>query len=300
MGVRFASRASACLLLIFMLFRCGASRSSLPRIEARGLWIDTIKVVGPADAPGQGVPLRIYIPRTLSETGERRTLIALHGYRGNFTEWGANTEIQKFAEEFGIAIVCPDMGATLYETRYYPETQVKWNPQPGGSWITAVLLPFLRENYGLARSRSHTGIMGVSTGGRGALLMASLHPDLFQSAAGISGYYDTSVMTGNPLLPTVYGPYAGFKERWEKDDNIMELAANLADTPVYLAHGFKDRDIPIEQSQLLGMKIRQLRKQSPGKFPLEFQELPQMSHGWVYWRLMTGDVLSFFDKTLAR
>jgi putative tributyrin esterase len=283
-----------------MLLSCGTPQSQLPRIEEPGRWIEPISVPNPALKNDPGVPVRIYIPRSFTQAAPRRAIIALHGYRGNYTEWGSYTNIQKYAEDYGIAIVCPDMGGTLYETGYYPETQVKWNEMPGGRWIPEILIPYIQTNYGLARSRAHTGILGVSTGARGALLLSCLHANLFQAAAGISGYYDTTVMTGSPFIPTIYGPYATFKDRWVKDDNIMELAARLADIQVFLAHGFKDRDIPIEQSQLLGIKLRQLQKKSPGKYQFEFHELPFMSHGWVYWREITGDALSFFNRALEK
>ncbi len=297
---RSAIGAASGAVLAAMILSCGTPQSQLPRIEELGRWLESIRVANPALKNDPGVPVRIYVPLSMAQAAPRRTILALHGYRGNYSEWGSYTSIQKFSEEYGIAVVCPDMGGTLYETVYYPETQVKWNEMPGGRWIPEILIPFLQTNYGLARSREHTGIMGVSTGARGALLLSSLHPELFKAAAGISGYYDTTVMTGSPFIPTIYGPYAAFKERWEKDDNIMLLAANLADIPVFLAHGFKDRDIPIEQSQLLGIKLRQMQKKNPGRYQFDFRELPLMSHGWVYWREVTGEAMSFFDRTLAR
>ncbi len=264
-----------------------------------GEWNENLKVEYSADNEKKSVPLRIYFPRGV-KTQKCRTIIALHNYKGSPRDWGVNTEIARFADEYGFIVVCPGMGTTLYETKYYPETQAKWDSIPGGRWIADVLVPYLRKTYGAAKGRAVTGIAGVGMGARGALLIAATYPDMFGAAAGLSGYYDNSVLTENKLFVSLYGKYTDNKLRWEKEDNIITLNENLRETPVFLAHGLKDKEVPVEHSQLLGISLKHLQKSAEGKFRFEYVEKMGMAHDWRFWNSVTQGMMSFFNDQLGK
>jgi S-formylglutathione hydrolase FrmB len=162
-----------------------------------------------------------------------------------------------------------------------------------------VLVKYLRESFGIAREKGRTAIAGISVGAHGAVLAAASYPDLFGAAGGLSGFYDNLAMTENKLLAAVYGPYKKFEKRWE-DDNIVSLAASLRETPVFIAHGMKDREYAFEQSRMLAIRLKQMEKKSPGKYRFEYVEKNYKMHNWDFWRQMVGPMMAYLDATLQK
>jgi S-formylglutathione hydrolase FrmB len=189
------------------------------------------------------------------------------------------------------------MKSTVYETRFYPETQIKWGSVPGCEFIGKTLIKFLQKKFSLAGSKSSTGIAGIANGGRGALLAAINYNGTFGAAVGLSGDYDPLSMTGEKRLISVYGDPKAFPSRWENDDNIVNMADKLQKTAVFLAHGGKDGYVPSGQSLILAVKIQQLKKRKGG-FDFTFVEKKYGSHDWRFWQSMTSDVMAFFDTKL--
>ena len=192
------------------------------------------------------------------------------------------------------------LNGELYETRYYLQTRNKWSNVPGGKWIGDILIPFLREQFAIAYEKRKTGILGNSIGARGAILTASSYPKIFGAAAGLSGFYDTIAITDNKLLISIYGEYDNFPKRWEDDDNIIKLAVNLRDTPVFLAHGKRDWKVNFEQARLLAIRLKQLQKGNKNTYKFEYHEKKYKFHDWKLWNAMLPFMMSFFDKSLDR
>jgi S-formylglutathione hydrolase FrmB len=92
-----------------------------------------------------------------------------------------------------------------------------WNPHPGDNPMAMVISELIPrcQRQGLGRSPQLTGIMGISMGGYGALLLAEKHPHLFAAVAAISpavwtsyqqakdanaGAYASAARVGHPRL----------------------------------------------------------------------------------------------------
>lgn len=283
-------------LFLFAGLACAPGMVRSARIAPAGQWID-LEVPFIVEGVARSVQARAYFPEGYAAR-KGRTLILLHDHRGSSRDWGANTEARRYADEYGLVLVCPSMEGTQYETAYYPETRAKWDLIPGGRWVSTVLVPYLRHEYGVARTRTSTGIAGTGTGARGALLVAASYPDMFGAAAGLSGYYDVMALTQNQALSAVYGRFSDFRERWLCDDNILELAVNLEKTPVFLAHGDKDTTVPIEQSRLLGIRLNLLQKKKGAGYDVDYREVRNQSHEWKLWRGVTADMMAFFNAHL--
>jgi S-formylglutathione hydrolase FrmB len=285
------------ILAIFQLSIWGQNTDYKSQVKP-GEWLRNVQLDYTfEEKQGSGL-MQIYFPKDYDRSSKFRTLIVLHGYGHNMKDWEKNTSIKSYADKHKFVLVCPDMGKTLYETKYYPETVNKWGPMPGGLYIGDALVYFLRKEFGLAKSGKVTGIFGLSTGGRGAVLVAAKYPDRFGAAAGLSGDYDPLAMTRDRLLTSVYGDFKKFEERWKTDDNIIGLAVNLANIPVFISHGAKDSVVPKEQSLMLAIKLRQLKKSTKGDYVVQYKELAYSMHDWTYWARMVPEMFEFFDKNL--
>ncbi len=263
-----------------------------------GRWLRNLKVEYKGETEKKYVRMQIFFPKTYQRGESCRTLIVLHGYDGNYRDWEKNTRIEHYANEYGFVLVCPDMGKSLYESKFYPETTNKWAEIPGGKFVAEVLMEYLRDEFDLAQDRKKTGIIGLSTGARGAILLAAKYSDSFAATAGLSGDYDPTSMTKDRLLTSVYGPYKEFTERWKNDDNVMKLAENLEKTPVYLWHGAKDWVVPAGQSMIFALRLRQLQKKHGG-FDVTFKKAKHKIHDWNSWNSALPDIMLFFDRKLS-
>jgi S-formylglutathione hydrolase FrmB len=290
-------------IAILLTLACGsAAPEKIIRPDVKpGKWLRNVRVSYQLDkATHQGI-VQIYFPKKYNGAAGTRTLIVLHGYRQNPSDWENGTHISEYADTYGFVLVCPAMTTTLYESEYFPETVNTWAPMPGGVYITKVLVGFLRKNFGLAGDRKLTGIFGVSTGARGAILLAAQHPDLFGAAAGLSGDYDSVSIKNDRLLISVYGSYDAHRDRWEKEANILKMASSLDRTPVFLGHGTLDAVVPPPQTKMLADRLKELAGGTNRyECVVDLVKSNGAGHDWKYWGSLVPDVLKFFDGRLGK
>ena len=108
-----------------------------------------------------------------------KTLILLHGYSGDATDWLYGAPVQDYALRYNLAIVMPTGGLNFYLDL----------PQTGRQYCKFIgedLINYLRDTYGIAKSREDTFIGGVSMGGFGAFHTALTYPDRFFGLMGLS------------------------------------------------------------------------------------------------------------------
>ena len=263
-----------------------------------GTWLRNLSVPYTYEGKEYNEVIQIYFPKNYSKGKNSRVLFALHGWNANHLEWGANSNITALAEKYNMVIVCPNMKRSLYETAYYNETTIKWSGMPGGKYFGEVLIPYLQKTFALAYDREKTGIMGLSTGGRGAILMAETYPHYFSATAGFSGDYSPEEMTHDRLLRSIYGEYRTFPDRWKNNDNPLHMAENLKDIPVFLSHGGKDKVVSPTQTQIMIIKLNMLHRNGTIKHRPAVQNFPNHSHDWLYWRAVLPHAMSFFDEHL--
>ena len=134
-----------------------------------------------------------------------------------------------------------------------------WNPHPGDNpqaMLTDEVIP-LCQRRGLGGSQ-RVGVMGISMGGYGALLLAEKRPDLIGAAAAISPAIWTSYAQARAANAGAYASAADFAA-----DDAVTHAAALAHVPVRIAAGFGDPFYP-------GVKalVRALPKRAGGEPPV--------------------------------
>lgn len=264
-----------------------------------GKWLKNIVVKTEYMGETSSAKIQIYFPKSYTKGQKLRTIIALHQYANNEKDWETGALIESQANKYNMVIVCPDMDKSVYETSYYPETTYKWNVIPGGKFLGETLIKFLNDNFSLAMKKESTGIAGVIAGAHGAILTACQYPEKFGAAAGISGYYDPTILQSSKMIEAVYGKYRDFQARWENDDNPIKLAERLKGVHVYLYHGLKQDAYQPGQSQLMAIKLKQLQKKSPEDYSIVYKDNKFGAYGWLYWRGQVPDMMAFMNEKLA-
>ena len=116
-----------------------------------------------------------------------------------------------------------------------------WHPHPGDNpqaMLTDELIPFCRRR-GLGRPPHRMGVMGISMGGYGALLLAEKHPGLVAAVAAISPAIWTSYPQARAANASAYASAADFAA-----NDAVTHAAALAEVPVRAAIGYADPFYP--------------------------------------------------------
>lgn len=282
---------------LFSLPGSSAEYADLSKVIQPGKWLRNIHVKTEFEGDASYAIVQIFFPKDYTKNKNYKTLIALHQYGANEKDWEANASIEFFANKYRFVIVCPRMDKSLYETAYYPETLYKWNVIPGGKYVGETLIKFLSDNFALARNRESTGIIGVTVGAHGAVLIAAKYPDKFGACAGISGYYDVISMQNSHMIESIYGSYKNNPQRWENDDNPLKIAENLKGIHVYLYHGIRSDAFQTAQSQIMAIKIKQLEKKSPG-YNIIYKDNKNGYYGWLYWKGQLPQIMEFMDYNL--
>jgi pimeloyl-ACP methyl ester carboxylesterase len=112
-----------------------------------------------------------------------------------------------------------------------------WHAHPGDDPMAMVideLIP-LCQARGLGRGPQPIGVMGISMGGYGALLMAEKHPHLFAAVAAIAPAVWTTYAEAEGANPGAYASASDFAA-----NDAVTHAPALAGTPVRVASGLSD------------------------------------------------------------
>jgi S-formylglutathione hydrolase FrmB len=266
-----------------------------------GRWSEPVKVTGTVDGTSATAPMLMYLPAGYAEksaTQKYPLVVALPGWNHSPELFRDKGELARWADKYGVVLAVPAMGKTIYETRFYKESMRTWAPVPGTRWVGEVVLPYVRANYAVWGDRAHTAVIGYSTGGRGAVLLAEAYPE-FAFAGSLSGTFD--LMRLDPkdgeyrIHANVYGPREKFPERWELDNCIApERLAKLAGTRLFIAHGEKDKVVQRDQLDALRDAL-----QGNTAVQAEFVTTPNAGHDWAYWNGQWGALFQALGAALG-
>lgn len=146
-----------------------------------------------SDALRMGVTVNVILPekaKTLigmnaDGASTYKTLYLLHGLSDDHSIWMRRTSIERYAADYGIAVVMPSVGRS-----WYTDTAT------GSNYLTFVTqeLPNVCRSYfrGMSDKREDTLIAGLSMGGYGAVKAALTCPERFGACASLSGALDVA------------------------------------------------------------------------------------------------------------
>lgn len=223
------------------------------------------------------------------------TLLVLPGWNFAAERWLSETRLRQLADSMHYLLVMPEMQRSIYATHYYPETSADMRAQPTGRWVTDTLIPTLQRNYSILLPGQPNAVLGLSTGGRGALYCLWKRKDVFCAGASLSGDFNQAVMPADRLMTAVYGPYARNPQRWLHDDNLFTHAAEI-EPPVFMAHGGADMVVPPAQSKdmLNRLKAMHPTQTYTSHFP------PGEGHTFHFWNAELDSVFAFFEHVLPQ
>lgn len=262
-------------------------------------WSEPLEVEGTVDGVTASTKLLVYLPRGYAAAPDRRfpLVVALHGWKHTPQMYRDKGNLAELADRYGVVLAVPAMGTTVYETRFYPKSRRKWGKIPGTRFVAEVVVPWVRAHYRVAEERAHTAVIGYSTGGRGAVLLAEAYPELFAFAGSLSGTFD--LMRLDPkdgeykIHAVIYGRRSKHRERWERDNCVApERVAGLRDTVIYAAHGADDTVVHPDQLDALRAAMGEGAKAT-------FTRVPGYGHTWAFWNSQSEPLFAALGRALA-
>ncbi len=215
-------------------------------------------------------------------------ILLLHGWNLPAMQWCDSTDFCEKALENNYALVIPELSLCNYPLEIYPECLEKYRKYPDLPWIVDSLIPAIFERTSLLEESKRNFVAGISTGGRGASLLAYYMPDMFRACASISGDFDITAMQDEFLYKAWFGDYDSFPERWEKECFAYDVENYKV--PIYIAHGQADKVSPCAQSQAMYDSIL---LHHPDMI-IEHWFPESYGHDYSFWAEQTEPVLNFF------
>jgi len=135
----------------------------------------SLEVIMPEEASGA-------IGLETTSSSEPPVLYLLHGLSDDHTIWMRRTSIERYAAEYGLAVVMPGVGRSWY-------TDMASGPAYW-QYVSEEVPRFVERTFRVGTGRAKTFVAGLSMGGYGAMKMAFLQPGRFAAAASFSGAVD--------------------------------------------------------------------------------------------------------------
>ena len=223
---------------------------------------------------GRSVRMDVILPDCIFESDAPvKTLYLLHGMTDDHSVWQRRTSIERYADEWGVAVVMPG-------------TKLGWytNARMGENYFDYVgdeLVRITRRMFPcLSARREDCFVAGLSMGGYGALKCALKHPETFCAAASFSGALDIYGVTQleEPLAPEnywidIFGPLDGIRG---SENDLFPAAEQLKEgrPKIFMWCGTEDF--------LYGMNLKMRDHLTRLDYDLAYSEGPG-DHQWKYW-----------------
>lgn len=217
--------------------------------------------------------------RTIKE--KHPTLYLLHGLSDDHTIWMRRTSIERYAAEYGLAVIMPAVNRGFYTDMAHGYKY--W------TFISEELPALARSFFPLSDKREDTFAAGLSMGGYGALKLALSCPDRFAAGASLSGAVDVASLahSRDPVeFRNIFGELDLIKG---SANDLFYLAEKMAGsegpTPkLYQCCGTEDF--------LYDSNVRFRDHCRSLKLELTYEEDPG-AHEWGYWDRKIQNVLKW-------
>ncbi len=283
---------------------------------------------------GKSIRVEIKVTRFAKASTRRKMLLLLPGWNFADTQWCTRTRVCDEATKRGYDVMLVEMGKSVYMDSLYPQMRADYRLHPTRTWLwDSVLKPLQKRTYFTDRGipcdpiKAVNGdvsylsmqlpipsyVMGLSTGARGALLLALEHPEAFVGCAGLSGDYNPLLMKNDNLMINCLGKYDEVPWRWKGTNNI-EMRVDALRVPMYLAHGGNDGVVPKNQTESLLLAIERSEAcKARAAVPsvgtvvdhyyldskiVRSEIVVGAAHDYIFWNQAGFKALDYFDELL--
>jgi putative tributyrin esterase len=217
-----------------------------------------------------------FLPQTpVPETGWP-LLLLIHGLGGSYESWQRYTSVERYAEAYKVAVICPDASRSFYGNNAYGRY---WDFFKYEFW------EIINSLYKISGKREEVAVCGLSMGGFGALKLGFNLPERFGTVASLSGIGDmknfrlTNEAERYYFLDNELQTLFPDKPEVDAADDIAALAAALAPDQrlrpkLYISCGTEDFLITAHRqfsAYLNKIGYSHMARESRGK------------HNWYYW-----------------
>lgn len=231
---------------------------------------------------GLSTSMNVVLPEKMTDK-KHPTLYLLHGLSDDHTIWCRRTSIERYAANYGIAVVMPAVHRSFYTDmdRGYPY----W------TFISQELPTIARSLFPLSDKREDNFVAGLSMGGYGAFKLALTYPDKFAAGASLSGALDVARFAdeeqrGPRQFENIFGDLS--KVRGSQNDlfYLGEKVSESHDCKPMLYQCCGTEDFLYEDN----IRFRDWAKKL--KLDLTYEEEPG-NHDWGYWDMKIQRVLEW-------
>lgn len=188
---------------------------------------------------GMNTELTVIIPYDVEVSNQQRpckVLYLLHGLYGSHSSWVTGTNIKRYAESRGFAVVMPSANNSFYTNMKYGQNYFKF--------VTDELPKAINMMFNLSQSPKDTYIAGLSMGGYGALKCALTYPENYAGCASFSGAVNINILKylANSedkvkLAKSIFGEELDIKP----ENDLFALAEKTNKVlPLYISCGTED------------------------------------------------------------
>lgn len=277
------------LLSILLLQSCGESAAT--KKKSVKTTSEAVSILPPSIGDTAlfydfGKPFEILVKAP--KTKFKGTILVLQGWNFPNTSWCDSSTLCEKALAEGYFLIMPAMEKSIYHFKTYESTRKDWLGNPTRDWLMNIVCADLEKKHGLFSKEHNNYVLGLSTGGRGALLIAEENPEIFVSGASLSGDYDQSAFPNDNLYRGYFGSNP---EKWDARENPISSIDNWM-VPMYIGHGEADSVVPIKHAK----HLQQVTEGLTPHLHFEYNFVPNAGHNYTYWDSEVGAMLGFFER----
>lgn len=251
-------------------------------LYSRAAIVDTVSTY--SASMKKNIKAVVITPSAYSDQKKFPVVYLLHGYSGNYGEWIKKVPaISKYADQFGLIIVCPDGGFSSWYFDSPVDSASKYE-----TYVSKELVKWIDEHYSTISSDKGRGITGLSMGGHGALYLSFRNQHVYGAAGSMSGGVDLIPFPGNWDISKKLGGYSQFPSRWESN-SIVNMTHLLMPNSLALIIDCGKDDFFYRVNEKLHDQLLY------SNIPHDYISRPG-GHTWEYWGDAIGYQLMFMNK----
>ncbi len=239
---------------------------------------------------GMDTGLTVVLPFDRAPIAEKECPVVylLHGHGENSSVWTRMTSVERYANDYGVALIMPEV-----QRSFYTDMDKGLNYF---TYVTEELPNLCQQLFRVSSKREERFVAGLSMGGYGAVKLGLRCPHLFSACAGFSGCLDLNdlkkmLTDGSEELANEAKAIFGEELSIRPEDDLFFLAQKAASLPreerprVMITCGTED--FLYEQNVHFKDWMQKL------DYDLDYREW-HGTHSWEFWDLSIQYALEFF------